>query len=188
MVKSRAIFFIVIALIAAFTGYLFIDSLEAPSHIHSRDDIPAGGQVQNKELAATIKSLESRLKGDPDNIQIIMHLGHAYLDAQQYEKAVEIFTRAIKIDPQNAEVYTDLSVSLRGMGRLMEALQRLEKVTKDFPEFGDGYLQLGALYRFELYDNQKALKYFRKYLELEPQSQLVPRIKMEIEQIQKEMN
>ncbi len=187
MVKPRAIFISMIVLLAVFSAYLFVGSLEPPSHIHSRDDVPAGGQSQNTELAATIQNLEKQLQEDPDNIQIIMHLGHAYLDAQQNEKAVEIFTRAVEIDPQNAEAHTDLGVSLRKTGQLMAALQRLEKVTRDFPEYSDGWLQLGALYRFELDEDRKALECFQKFLEMEPQSQLVPRVKQEIERIKKEM-
>ncbi len=188
MVKPRTIFVSMIVLLAVFAGYLFIGSLEPPSHIHSRDDVPAGGQDQNAQLTATIQKLEKQLQEDPNNFQLIMHLGHAYLDAEQHEKAVAIFTRAIKIDPQNAEAHTDLGVSLRKAGKLMEALQILEAVTRDFPDYSDGWLQLGALYRFELNENQKALVCFQKYLELEPQSQLGPRVKREIEQIQKEMN
>jgi len=116
-----------------------------------------------------------------------MSLGHAYLENRYYEKAGKIFSRAVKVNPGSPEAHTDLGVvgvALRNNGQIDEALKQLKKVTADFPEYADGWLQLGTIYRFDL----KKIDCFQKFLILDNQGELAPRVKEEIRRIEAEMN
>ena len=79
-------------------------------------------------------------------------------------------------------------MALRNNGQIDEALKQLKKVTADFPEYADGWLQLGTIYRFDLKKNRKALDCFQKFLILDNQGELAPRVKEEIRRIEAEMN
>ena len=187
MKKARIILLILGAIFVLWTGYLFISSLEQPEHVHSRDDAPQQTNTNQQNSAEAIKALEARLQAEPDNFDILNHLGHLYLDSKQYEKAETIFRKAIEVKPENPEVRVDLGTALRGRGRFTEALEVLLNTTRKFPEYGDAWLQLGVLYRFNLLDNEKALENFRKFLLLESGSKLAPRVRQEIERIESEL-
>ncbi|HFE64050.1 MAG TPA: tetratricopeptide repeat protein [Caldithrix sp.] len=188
MVKPKNILVTLAVLFFLFTGYLFINSLEQPKHIHSRDDVPQSSTNRAGDSETVIVDLKKQLQGDPGNFSILMSLGHAYLENRYYEKAGKIFSRAVKVNPGSPEAHTDLGVALRNNGQIDEALKQLKKVTADFPEYADGWLQLGTIYRFDLKKNRKALDCFQKFLILDNQGELAPRVKEEIRRIEAEMN
>lgn len=188
MPKPKHIFIIMGFLFSLFIVYLYFNSLQEPEHIHSRDDAPQSSSDKSGELKNVIEDLEKQLQDNPENLAILINLGHVYMESQMYEKAVAIFTRAVKVDPRSAEANTDLGIALKNAGRVEEGLRYLEKATKEFPDYPEAWLQLGALYRFDLKQNRKALDSFKKFLALEKQSELVPRVQEEIKRIEQEMN
>jgi len=132
-------------------------------------------------------NLEKQLQNDPDNFSLIMKLGHAYLESGTPAKAIIIFEKAIQLNPASAEAHTDLGVALRNDNRLAEAQEKLIQVTRNFPGFADGWLQLGVLYRFNLKNNRGALDCFQNFLLLDSQNNLVPGVKREIDMIRAEI-
>lgn len=187
MSKLKISFIVVISLFTIYTIYSFVNSLEEPKHIHSRDDAPRGSANQTSRTAGDIKELETQLQNNPGDYVLIMKLGHAYLENQQFAKAVEIFRKAVQLKPQEAEPQVDLGIALRQNRQIDEALAALNRATKSFPEYGEAWLQLGVLNRFNLKNNQKALQYFQKFLSLEPRGETGPQIKEEIERIKMDM-
>ncbi len=187
MMKPKSIIIVLVAIFFLFAGYLFFHSLEQPDHIHSRDDVPQNTSDQSVNLSALILNLEKQLQNDPDNFSLLMKLGHAYLERGTPARAIIIFEKAIQLNPASAEAHTDLGVALRNDNRLAQAQEKLIQVTRDFPGFADGWLQLGVLYRFNLKNNRKALDCFQNFLLLDSQNSLVPRVKREIDMIQAEI-
>ncbi len=184
MLKPKVIFAAFLFLFSIFALYMWINSLEAPSHTHSEDE----GTSRVKNIEKSITELEKRLETNPDDFNILMALGHAYLELQNYKDAQKYFGKAAQINPESAEAQTDFALTLSKNNSVKEALAILEKVTKTFPEYGDGWLQLAVIYRFSLKDNEKALYNFQKFMEVEKQSELIPRVKEEIKKIKAEMN
>lgn len=188
MITPKNIFIVLGSLFFLFVGYLFINSLEQPKHIHSRDDVPQKTSNGSEDLKTVIRNLEKQLQGNPDNYSTLLNLGHAYLESRNYQKAGNIFARAVMVNPRSPEARTDLGVALRNSGQIDEALKHLEKVTTDFPDYADGWLQLGSIYRFQLKENRKALDSFQKFLLLDSKSELDPQVKTEIKRIEAELN
>lgn len=187
MTRVKLWFIIALVLFFIYVAYLFVNSLERPDHIHSRDDVPQNQSGQSSQTDNSIKELETRLKTNPNDFSLLLNLGHAYMDNRQYASAAEVFAKATELKPKNAEAHVDLGNALRQDGDVNQALSILEKATKDFPEYGEGWLQLGLIYRLNLGDNRRALEYFQKFLEQDSESPIAPQVKNEIEQIKKEM-
>ncbi|MFQ5583062.1 MAG: tetratricopeptide repeat protein [Calditrichia bacterium] len=181
MFKPRVVLIAVAAGFLIWAGYLMIHSLERPDHIHSRDDNP---QQQSTEDPA---SLELMLENDPDNFELIVRLGHLYIENQQFDRAEKIFEKAVQLQPENAEMWVDLGMSQRQGGDYDEALKTLKNATEKFPGYGESWLQLAVLYRTNLNENKKAQECFEKFMMVDPGSNLIPRVKQEIELIRAEM-
>jgi len=66
-----------------------------------------------------------------------------YFSKQQYEKAADSYRKLLKFDPENADTYNNLGITLHYIGRSVEALQVLnEGVTVD-PSYQRIWLTLG---------------------------------------------
>ena len=187
MITPKNIFIVLGVLFSLYVGYLFVNSLEPPKHIHSRDDVPQKSSNSSEDVAAAVQSLEKQVQENPENFQILLSLGHAYLGNRNYRKAAETFARAVKVNPGSAEAHTDLGVALGNGGQVEEALKQLKKVTAEFPDYADGWLQLGSIYRFRLKQNRQALECFQKFLLLDGKSEIAPQVRNEIKQIESEL-
>ena len=186
MNTSKMVFFLGGLVFTVYMADIYLKTLKPPDHIHSRDDVPAERDQQGPS-PSEIARLEARLAEQPDNIDLILQLGHIYLNTRRYEKAEKIFSKAVKMYPDNAEMLVDLGVALRGLSRINESLTLLIQATQQFPEYGDGWLQLAVLYRFNLKDNIKALVNFEKYLSLEDEGETAFRVRQEVKRIKNEM-
>ena len=165
--------------------YVLVSSLRPPEHIHSRDDVPQQASPLQAQKAAD--DLRLRLEKEPGNIALWLKLGHIYLEQQRFEKAVTVFRKAVFVDPKNAEALVDLGIALNAIKKTEEAFNSFKQATEEFPEYAEGWLRLGLIYRFQLNDNAKALDNLEKYLSLEPENSLAPKVKNEIKKIQSEL-
>ena len=184
--KIKIGFLIVATAFSIYVGNIYFKTLSPPDHIHSRDDVPQNNTGQNV-TAQDISNLEKRVKEEQDNLLLWLQLGHAYINIQDYAKAEELFREGSQRWPDNAEMLVDWGVALRGLERYSEAQTVYVNATQKFPEYGDGWLQLAVLYRFDLKDRQKALQYFEKYLTLEEEGETAARVRQEIKRIKNEM-
>ena len=109
------------------------------------------------------------LKADPNNIDLIYHLGDLYYRDGLYEKAVENFRKVLAADPSRAYVYLQLGTSLNRLQRYEEALEaftmaiaKLKDPTVAYNNMGITYGKLGR-YQDEIDAMQKALKLRPRY-------------------------
>ncbi len=107
------------------------------------------------------------LKYYPDNATAYGNRGEAYKDIGQYDKALEDFNNAIRVDPKYAEGYNSRGQILAMRGNIDEALQDFLKVIELNPRFDEAYNNIGIIYTMKK-DNEKALIYFKKAIEIDP--------------------
>ena len=134
---------------------------------------------QEKGYQKSIGVFRFLLGRDPSNAEIYVHLGIAHRDANQKELAVEQFQRALDINPKHSfaqknrdklleELYQK-GIKLRAEKKHQEAIGVLETVVRYVPKV-DAYANLGAAYR-DLGEREKAIRYFRRALEFNPNHQ-----------------
>jgi len=61
--------------------------------------------ARKAEIAGIIMGAMDALKKDPKNAELYNVLGKAYIEKEDYTKAVVNFTKAIKLQPKNGELY-----------------------------------------------------------------------------------
>jgi predicted O-linked N-acetylglucosamine transferase (SPINDLY family) len=94
-------------------------------------------------------------------------LGNALVDAKDFNQALVNFDQALKINPQNIEVYFNRAVALQALLRTEEAIQNLDLAITLQPTFADAYNNRGvALLSVRRYE--EALQDFDHSLKLTP--------------------
>ncbi|MBN3040374.1 MAG: tetratricopeptide repeat protein [Candidatus Omnitrophica bacterium] len=93
--------------------------------------------------------------------------GAYYFLNNQFEKAVEVYKKALDINPEASEIYYNLASSYYFLGDEKDAIFYFEKLVKTDPEDMDVLFNLGSIY-YSLEDHKKAIYYFEKLLELFP--------------------
>ena len=86
----------------------------------------------------------------------------------RYNKAVDLFTRALKIVPEHTEARRNLAMALKNAERLPEAKDHLVDVLRLAPDDTWAYVLLGNIYAWHENDLDTAERFYRKALELAP--------------------
>lgn len=92
---------------------------------------------KNGQLEKTIREYELLRSEYPDDIATLTTLGHLYIAAAKYEKAVETFNTAILIHPDNFNDDNDEVGQLMQAGNLEDAIDRLDEQLETEPERAD---------------------------------------------------
>ena len=89
---------------------------------------------------------QEELKVDPNNAGAEYILGELSRQAQQWDDAIEHFSRASKLDANFADAFLGLGFSLNSAGRYAEAIAPLETEVKLRPANPTGHYQLTIAY------------------------------------------
>lgn len=95
------------------------------------------------------------------------NMGDVYYRHQEYDKAVEEFQLAIKINPQYAEAFHNLANTYIKMNRMDDALNSYLQAIKFNPGLWQTYRNIGILY-YILQQNNNAIIYLNKAIEINP--------------------
>jgi tetratricopeptide (TPR) repeat protein len=84
-------------------------------------------------MMAEINALKERLQKDPKDVQAWSRLANIYQDAGMYKPALEFYTRAVEILPNNADLLTDMGICYQELKQYDAALGVLERAQKADP-------------------------------------------------------
>lgn len=93
---------------------------------------------------------------NPNDKEVLNAIGYIYLlKLEDFQKAIDFFKKAIKVDPDFPEAYNNLGIAYEKTGRLNDAIDSYKKALSNLmyrtPE--KAYYNLGMLYyRLEKYD------------------------------------
>jgi len=131
--------------------------------------MPAGPDTTATRI--TIANLESRLKGAPNDLEILIGLGNSYYDMANPPMAIQYYERALKIMPNNPGVIVDLGAMYRQNSEPDKAIDMFRKAIELDPQLPQAYFNLGMVLRMEKNDVKGAAQAWEKYLKLDPNSQ-----------------
>jgi len=106
---------------------------------------------------------------DPDDANSLHRMGVQFLQAGQYDQAMESITRAIRLDPR-PDYIASLGATLQQQGRREEALKAYDKAVQLKPEDAGLWHQLGNIL-LEMQRLDHALLSFEHVLKLDPRYQ-----------------
>ncbi|HTM01625.1 MAG TPA: tetratricopeptide repeat protein [Candidatus Omnitrophota bacterium] len=141
----------------------------------------AGGQMP-PDIAAAVQKYNSALMMDPNDLQANIGLGNLEFDSQQWDRAIEHYTKALAKDPKNADVRVDRAIAYHSLGQDAKAKEEMLRVTKDHPEHRNAWLNLGVV-SAATGDKPGAIKAWERYLQLEPSGTHSAAIRDELNQL-----
>src|SRR5208283_751610 len=115
----------VICLLVGIAGGWFIRGSQSPAAAATETaSVPAasvgsadvGSQAptpaQMQKMAETQAGpLIEKLKADPANADLLASIGNIYYDARQYPTAIDYYQRALKVQPSNTGIRTDMATA-----------------------------------------------------------------------------
>lgn len=116
--------------------------------------------VSNERLDDALALANTMVEKDPDNTYYVYVKGFIYHHMKNYKAAAENFKKAIELDPNNAEAYSNL-----GLAYSIQAQEILDAVPTDLDINSQQYKEAGAKAEV-LY--KKALPFYEKARELKP--------------------
>jgi cytochrome c-type biogenesis protein CcmH/NrfG len=141
------------------------------SPLSVKDQAPAGSTAPSEEIIKQINILKNILRDDPKNLNALIELGNAYFDTDQFDKAIESYSRALEIDPQNADVRTDLGIMYRRKKDFDRAIIEFKKAAELDSQHANSRYNLGIVLLHDKGDMKSAINAWEEFLRVEPSSQ-----------------
>jgi tetratricopeptide (TPR) repeat protein len=105
-------------------------------------------------------------------------LADRYYRQKNYAKAKTALKEVLKENPDHKDAHYRLGVILGKEGAIKDAIGQFEKTISIDPDYGKAYYNLGVLHitAGDIESTGKAIRYFDRFLELNPDSELRSRI------------
>jgi cytochrome c-type biogenesis protein CcmH/NrfG len=181
-VKKENILYIVVALLIGLLGGYLVFSLASGK---KQADTPTSsipmGAGSPADYQARITEAEKVVAKEPKNLQAWVSLGNDYFDTSQPQKAIDAYSKALEINPNNPDVLTDQGVMFKKVGWFDKALANFEKAQQIDPKHLQSLYNIGVVYMEDLKQRDKALVAWGKYLEMDSTSPTAQQIKAVME-------
>jgi tetratricopeptide (TPR) repeat protein len=161
-------------------GYLFRGSAPqtATRAAASADGTSAQGQpssqpqltpAQQKAMVdQAVAPLLATLKTSPDDFNTLVQVANLYYDGKQYPEAVKYYQLAVKSQPTNADLLTDLGTSLWYMGDADGAIVEFQTALKYRPDHPGTLFNLGVVRWQGKLDPKGAVEAWQELLKRNP--------------------
>ena len=114
------------------------------------------------------KPLLEQLKGNSENPELLANIGNVYYDAQQFPTAIDYYQRALKLQPANTGVRTDLATAIWYTGNIDKAIEEFNKSLSYEPTKPNTLFNLGIVKWQGKMDVQGAMAAWQKLLDANP--------------------
>ena len=96
------------------------------------------------------------------------NLGVVYRQKKKFDESVVALEAAVKANPKQAVYFNQLGIAYRLVGQFTKAREAYEKAIALDPNYALAHLNLGILFDVYLWDGQRALALYDRYLALSP--------------------
>lgn len=151
----------------------------------------ATASESSNQAGNAIQPLLERLRGDPNDPDLLASIGNAYYDQHDYDKAVGYYHRYLAINPQDVSVRTDMGTAIWYNGNPDEAVQQYETALRIQPDFANALFNTGIVKWQGKHDRWGALQSWQRLLTVHPDypdrqkvEQLMQKVQAEMKQTQ----
>ena len=132
----------------------------------------AGGQQAPPAFdESRASALKTTAQQTPSDVTTRVELGNMYFDAGRFPEAVEWYQQALKIQPKDVNVSTDLGISYYYMNDADRALAQLDKSLAIDASHAKTLLNIGIVRAFGKKDLKGAADVWQKILVVAPSSE-----------------
>jgi cytochrome c-type biogenesis protein CcmH/NrfG len=162
-------------------GYLFRGSqspaVPAQPAASAQPAAPAGGMGgqmptldQMKQMADTKAApLLEKLKGDPNNKDLLIQAGNLYEATHQFKEAAAYYDKALQADPKNVPIRTQMASCLYYNGDVDGAISQLQQALHYDPKDVNSLFNLGMIKWQGKQDSKGAVAAWQQLLKSNPQ-------------------
>ena len=129
---------------------------------------------------ARLRQLQDEIKADPGNYDALVELGNTQFDQKNLNDAVDLYTKALAVRPNEVNLRTDLGTALFYANRFDDAIAEFKKVLEINPNYTQAMFNIGVALVHGKNDLTGALQYWEKLVAVNPSD---PQINMVKEQI-----
>lgn len=168
--KNESILIAVVALIVGLLGGYLIFSISSNGKNPQVGPAIPTGAGSPTDYARRIAEAEKIVAQDPKNLNAWISLGNDYFDTEQAQKAIGAYSKALELDPNNTNVLTDQGVMYRKVGWYDKAIANFEKALKLDSRHLQTLYNIGLVYSLDLKQPEKGIPYWKKFVEIDPNS------------------
>ena len=128
-------------------------------------------EFDNPRVDELTARLEERVAKDPKDVRSLLLLGNGYYLQGKIAKSIEMFNRAIALNPEYPYAYYYIGIARYRSAHMKEAIAALERVTALAPSMVMAYYWLGITY-FHCGRYAEARKAFETLLEKNKESHI----------------
>ena len=162
-------------------GYLFRGSQSpaAPAQPAAQAEAaaPAGHMAGNMPSLEQMKQMADKkaapllekLKGDPNNSDLLIQVGNIYKSTHQFKEAGDYYGRVVQADPKNVAIRTELASCLYYNGDVDGAISQLQQALHYDPKDANSLFNLGMIKWQGKQDNKGAVAAWQELLKSNPQ-------------------
>jgi len=121
-------------------------------------------QMADKKAAPLLE----KLKGDPNNSDVLIQVGNIYKATHQFKEAAGYYDKALQFDPKNVAIRTEMASCLYYTGDVDGALQQLHQAVQTDPKDSNSLFNLGLIEWKEKKDAAGALAAWNQLLKSNP--------------------
>lgn len=129
---------------------------------------PALNDKPDIDASRRIEALEQLSAKDPRNPEYLTQVGNIYYDSGDYEKAAEAYQKSLEIRPGDPNVETDLATCFHHLGRQDQALEILDGVLRNNPNFPQALFNKGIVLARGKGDAKGAIIFWEQLLRSDP--------------------
>ena len=117
-----------------------------------------------------VNALKSVAEREATNPKPRIELANLYFDAEKFDEAIKWYEAALKLNPNDVNVSTDLGVSYYYTNNPDKALEQLDRSLKIDPKHAKTLLNIGIVKAFAKQDLEGASKAWQQVIQLAPDS------------------
>jgi len=122
-------------------------------------------QMADKKAAPLLE----KLKGDPNNSDLLIQVGNIYKATHQFKDAADYYDKALQGDPKNVAIRTEMASCLYYNGDVDGAISQLQQSLHYDPKDANSLFNLGIIKWQGKQDGKGALAAWRELLKSNPQ-------------------
>jgi cytochrome c-type biogenesis protein CcmH/NrfG len=128
------------------------------------------GQAAMMEAQQRIDMNQKIVAQDPRNIGSWVALGNDLSDTRQFARAIDAYNAALKLQPNNPDVITDLGVVYEQLADYDKALAAFERAQQVDPKHLQSLMNVGVIEAFRKNNPTRAIQAWKRVIELAPTS------------------
>ncbi len=122
-------------------------------------------QMADKKAAPLLE----KLKGDPNNSDLLIQVGNIYKATHQFKEAAGYYDKALQVDPKNVAIRTEMASCLYYNGDIDGAISQLQQSLQYDPKDANSLFNLGMIKWQGKQDGKGALAAWQQLLKSNPQ-------------------